>query len=506
MTEQRYDIPVLIVGGGPAGLTASVLLSHHGVDSLLVERHTGSSPFPRARGIHARAVEILRVAGIEADLRRVALPIEPGVQWRARLVDPPLREIATSGPALPEVTPCEGVAVAQDVLEGVLRAHADARASTRPRFGTELLRLDTWDDHVEAVLVDRRTGRTSEVRARFVIAADGANSGIRQQLGIGQVGPADLGAQRALHFRADLSAWTGRRPRGLYVLAEADAVLFWTHPDDRWVLNVPAHPHGDTDPICLARTVVGAERLDVEMLVESRWTAAARNAERYRHGPVFLVGDAAHQVPPAGATGVSAAMHDVHNLAWKLDAVLSGRADEALLDTYDAERRPVGARNVAEGIAAWEMFTPSGGPASSQRDMRQIDMGYRYQSACVIDDGGPDPDPPGSVFTPTAASGRRAPHMWIHTDRGRVSTIDLFDREPVLLTAPTGAAWRDALPPGSATSHVLTDDDWPAAYGIAADGALLVRPDGIIAWRSTTSAGLSDLHAAIAAVHGRHPY
>jgi putative polyketide hydroxylase len=375
-------IDVLIVGGGPTGLTMSLLLARHGVEALLVERRAGPSALPRARGIHARAAEILRVLGVLDDLRSVALPIRPGVEWRTVAAAEPDRE-ATFPPEPEPSSPCDGVAVAQDVFEEVLRAHA-----TGVQDNTALVGLEIGADSVTAALSGGRT-----IRSRFLIAADGARSLVRSRLGIPMTGRADLGRQRTVHFRADLSPWLGDRPRGLYFLTSIGGVLFGTHPDHRWVLSVPASA---SDENLLERALGSARPPAAEILGVREWTATARNADTYRRGPVFLTGDAAHSFPPAGATGVSTALHDVHNLAWKLALVLSGRAGPELLDTYEAERRPVAARNVTETAAEWRRLTDPAATPFPGRDLRQIDMGYQYRSPAIIPDGSPDADPPGA--------------------------------------------------------------------------------------------------------------
>jgi putative polyketide hydroxylase len=488
------DIPVLIVGAGPAGLTASLLLSRLGVDSLLVERRATTSPLPRARGVHARAMEILRGCGLEPALREVELPITPGAEWRARLTGPPLREDVPR--SAPTTSPCDGLSVAQDVFESVLTAHLTAPI----RRGVALESFTTIPDGVRATVHDEASGRRETVRARWLIAADGARSGVRERLGIAMRGPADLGRHRLVAFRADLTPWTGPRPRGIYFLTESSAALVWTHPDHRWMVSLPETDGGEPPDIAALLGV------PVEVLAGGPWTAAAQTAERYADGPVFLVGDAAHRFPPAGATGLSAAIHDAHNLVWKLAAVFHGHAGPALIDSYRAEREPVGSRNADETGEAWtRIFSGTGAPFAG-RSLAQIDMGYQYRSAVITADGTPDADPPGADYKQDAAPGCRAPHLWLSDGR---STLDLFGTDHTLLTAPTGTGWRRAAEPAAArlgvplSSHVITDPDWPTAYGTTPDGAVLVRPDGHVAWRHAGPATADGLLAALTTATAR---
>jgi len=193
-------------------------------------------------------------------------------------------------------------------------------------------------------------------------------------------------------------------------------------------------------------------------------------------------------------------MHDVHNLAWKIAAVVHWHGGEKLLDSYAAEREPVGRRNADETGTAWtRIFSGSGAPFRG-RSLAQIDMGYQYAAPVIIADGSPDADPPGADYQQSAAPGCRAPHLWLADG---TSTIDLFDRRFVLLTAESGHAWRDAAarcPGVPVDSHVVIEPHWPDLYGVASDGAVLVRPDGHVAWRSATTSAepVAEIQAALA--------
>lgn len=408
MNSADVEVPVLIVGGGPAGLTASLLLSRHGIPTLLVDKHATASPLPRARGVHARAMEILRVCGVEPDLRRQELDLTPGAQWQESLAGAVIREDVPGAAAAAgaPVSPCAGLSISQDIFEQVLREHARGYDLAQVRTGVELETLDPTGDRAEAVVCERASGRRGRVRARYVIAADGARSPIRRRSGVGMTGADDLGTQHMISFQADLTPWTGPRPRGIYFLTGHAAALIWTHPDHRWVLNVPATTspdHGVEDAVATVRDALGLPDLPVKVLATTQWTAAAQTATEYIKGPIFLIGDAAHRFPPAGATGVSAAMHDAHNLAWKLAAVLNGHAGAALLDSYAHERQPVGC------------VTPSR-PARPGRGCgippAGRSPGVASGSSTWVTSTGPPPSSPTAARTPThpAPTTLPAPH------------------------------------------------------------------------------------------------
>jgi hypothetical protein len=248
----------------------------------------------------------------------------------------------------------------------------------------------------------------------------------------------------------------------------------------------------------LVRGAVGVEDLEVEVLSALPWAAAAAIAERFRDGRVFLAGDAAHLIPPTGGQAMSVGIQDVHNLVWKLAARLGGWAGDGLLDTYESERRPFAVAVIDD---ATRNLGVRGRP--EQFSNRGRVLGISYDSTAIVPDGSDLPTVANPVidYAPTARPGSRAPHMWLWRDEQQISTLDLYDTRFVLLTGPSGQAWRVAgekvaerlgIPVrcyavGPGGSLIDTAGEWPSLYGVGRDGAVLVRPDGHVAWRTETT-------------------
>jgi tetracenomycin A2 monooxygenase-dioxygenase len=258
----------------------------------------------------------------------------------------------------------------------------------------------------------------------------------------------------------------------------------------------------------IVRTAAGVDDLEVEITAKVPWEGAQLVVERFREGRVFLAGDAAHVHPPAGGFGANTGIHDAHNLAWKLAAVLRGWAGDGLLDTYDAERRAVGAAMAAQAMVRNRIrhgYASDEDRAAMVDDIIIITLGYRYVSGAVVGSGDT------RVLTPslelTGEPGTRAPHIWLQRDGVRISTIDLFWDRFVLLTGPGGDRWVDVavraaaeldvplrahrVGPGGDLAEV--DRDWARAYGVTPAGAVLVRPDAFVAWRSAEAVPDPDL-------------
>ncbi len=471
---------VLIVGAGPAGLVTGIGVARHGASSMVIERHASTSIFPRATGVSTRSMEIFRGWGIDAAVRAGGWRVIPTAATVRSLADPDPVESPLGFPseaASLAISPTTAAVSPQDHLEPVLVEHYRSRGG-EVRFSTELVSFSADGDGVTALVRDRMTGVERSIRARYLVGADGHRSAVRTALGIAMDGPDDLGQYLSILFRADLRAIIGERVHGLYMLgadgAPADAppaVLVPSGTDDRYVLGVPLPPDLGPDAVeaafpterCVAmiRTAAGVPDLDVEVIARHSFAFSAQVAEQTVDGHVVLVGDAAHRMTPRGGRGMNTAIADAYDLGWRLAWLVRGLAGPTLLDGYEAERGPIGRRNVALSM------TPGGGGSDDG----------------LIEDLGPSDGRPGG----------RAPHVWLGSGPARRSTLDLFGDGLVVLVAGPGSAWSEAIDVmgPSAPIRVVDPDtaDGPAvrtAYGLEPGGAVLVRPDGVVAARWST--------------------
>ncbi|GAA3083662.1 FAD-dependent monooxygenase [Streptosporangium carneum] len=524
-----YDetVPVLIVGGGYAGLASSLFLSHHGVRSVLVDRHPDVSIQGRARGINQRTMEIYRPLGVAARIREAGRPFdgEAGVVRCRSLADEWhwILEDDTRG-ALPELTACEFGMADQRSVEPVLIDAARANGADI-RFGVRCVSVEADADGVTAVTEDRE-GRRRTVRSGYLVAADGFRGAIRRRLGVARLGPGVTQHWVTFVVEADLSEVVRRRAL-FWIVVNPEIGLgsfLTTAVPNQWAISVTYDPGKEsaadfTPERCarLARAVVGRD-VAVEILDVASWEEAVGVAERFREGRVFLVGDSAHVWPPAGAMGANAAVQDAHNLAWKLAGVVGGWAADGLLDSYEAERGPV-ARALADITVRRQRARFGGGP--DEEDVDDVDdvlctLGQRYRSAAVA--GAEHETVYGDKLEQRAVAGVRAPHLRLEAEGAPISVHDLFHDAFVLLTGPGGGAWADAAgrvaartgvplrayrvgPASSGVELVDVDGVWETRYGLDGDGAALVRPDGYVAWRA--EAGTGDPAALLDGVLGR---
>ena len=509
------DTSVLIVGGSLNGLTAALLLAHRQVPCVVVERHPQTTLQYKFRGISPRSMEIYRSLGIEDDIRGHDL-IDGTSAQVARMPNLAASEITWQG--IPwsdtaDISPTRAATCDQDQLEPILRARAEALGAD-VRFNTELVMFEQDARGVTARIRQRATGEESTVRAAYLIAADGTDSPVRQALGIARHGPGVVQHWMNVIFEIDLPPLLqGRAVRSVFV-TDINGT-FVPRGDGRWLMAVQyvpergQSPKDFTDDHCRDLIRRGAGRSDVKVtIVDARpWQAAASVADRFAAGRVFLAGDSAHVMPPTGGFGGNTGIQDAHNLAWKLDAVIRGSADAGLLDSYDAERRPVADCTMAQALARLQAWFKDPGmklpPPAPIVDDHAVIFGYRYSSgAFVADDAAAADEPFENPRTPSGRPGSRAPQLTVEREGQRLSTIDLFAGHWVLATGPAGSPWLDVArglaTPGAAglqchgvgpAGDLLdVEQRWSAAYGVPSNGAVLIRPDGFIAWRGEAPA------------------
>jgi 2-polyprenyl-6-methoxyphenol hydroxylase-like FAD-dependent oxidoreductase len=513
------EVPVLIVGGSLVGMSAAMLLGHHGIRSLAVEHHRGTAIHPRAAMITQRTMEILRTVGVEQIVLQKS--DEQFVQDGAIMAVETLAGkelayyIANLNEGVRDVSPSLRLFITQSLLEPLLKSRA-TELGAELRFATEMISFVEDRDGVRAKVRHRDTGEISTVRARYMIAADGSHSKIRDLLGIRMLGHGVFSKSITIYFRGDVAPLLrGRSLSVIYVLNSTLSGFFRIEkPFTSGFLAVhwlgdPKNPITDvskdlTDERAyeLLRAGLGDDNAPVKIENIMHWDATADTAERFQKGRVFLVGDSAHVMPPSGGFGGNTGVQDAHNIAWKLALVLKGLAGPDLLSTYDAERRPAAAFTVEQ---AYSRYVTRSAPYLKSDDMQaiqndlNIEFGYTYDSRAIVPEG---PRSGAIHENPRESKGRpgtRAPHIYLRRDGRQISTLDLFDRNFTLLAGPEGNSWcesaraagkRLAIPVDvhRVGADGLTDPDgaFAAAYGIAPTGAVLVRPDGFVAWRANT--------------------
>jgi 2-polyprenyl-6-methoxyphenol hydroxylase-like FAD-dependent oxidoreductase len=477
------EVPVLVVGGSLVGMSSAMLLGHYGVRSLVVEHHRGTAIHPRAAQITQRTMEIFRTVGVEQIVRRKSA--EQFVQDGAIMGVESLAGkeiayyIANLNEGIRDLSPCERVFISQSLLEPLLKQRAE-ELGAELRFATEMTSFDQDSTGVTAQIRHRDSGETATVRARYMIAADGAHSRVRDRLGIRMLGRGVFSNSITIYFRANVAPLL--RDRNLSVIYVINPVLrgFFRIeiPFTSGFLAViavgdPEHPDTDvsaglTDQRCmeLLHAALGVDDIPIKIEDVMRWQSEANTAERFREGNIFLAGDSAHVMPPYGGFGGNTGVQDAQNLAWKLAWVLKGAAAPDLLDTYERERRPVGEFTVEQAYSRYVTRTApylaSKGFQPVAHDMN-VELGYCY-------DGRLHEHPNESKGRP----GTRAPHLWLSENR---STLDLFGRDYVLLAGPD---WNS---PTNLQVHRLTKPEFLSAHGITSTEAVLIRPDGFVEWR-----------------------
>jgi putative polyketide hydroxylase len=473
------DVPVLVVGAGPAGLATSVALGRYGVECLLVERRLAPSSHPRATVLSTRTMELLRSWGLEERVRSGGIEVD-WLMWLcetlARAKDGSAVEVGLPTRAQAAlISPTTPGCASQHHLESVMLEHVRSLDSVRVEVGAGLVGLESAPRGARATLRDQ-AGRERVVTAGYVVGADGAYSTVRAAIGMSMRGSDGVFVGVTALLRAPFWAMLGDPRYGFYATTHGGEAssFFPTGPGDEWLFGYVLEPGVRSDRLPTAGELTerisraaGIDGLEMRIDRIGSFSSAAQLADRFRSDRVFLVGDAAHRVTPRGGTGMNTAVHDGYDLGWKLAWVLGGWARADLLDSYELERRPVAEHNVARSA------DPTGSRRSAGEELR-VDLGGRIG------------------------------HHWIAGATGRHSTLDLLGPGLTLLTGPTNGAWRAAarLVTGAPPLALESLDEITArALGVRPRGALLVRPDGIPAesW-SGDACAKSALERAIAQI------
>ncbi|MCY7300516.1 MAG: FAD-dependent monooxygenase [Ilumatobacteraceae bacterium] len=536
-TAASTSVDVVIVGAGPAGLTAAHLCHRLGLSAIVLEQRDGPQRSPAAHAVNARTFEIWRQAGVDMDrvLAAALSPDEAGlVHWVTKFGGEIVGTLPyeRQGDEMLAITPTPLRNLSQHRLEPLLLS-----PELDVRYAHRWIDAEETADGVEVTA----NGPDGPVHftAKYLLGADGAASAVRRSLGVELIGPRSLQSFVAIHLAADFRAFMGGMPGVLYfVLDPASGGTFISHGCEReWVYMHPRDP--DTQPAenltsdhgaALVRAALADPGAAFEVLAIGTWHMSAQIADHYRSGRIFLVGDAAHRFPPTGGLGLNTGVADVHNLIWKLAAVENGRLGPSVLDTYEAERRPVAQFNcdqsmhnafklieipmalgasddVEESTAAMHatLADPAGRAAVQAAianqaihfDLLGLQLGHTYSGPLVLDDGTATPtlDEPARDYVPSTRPGGRLPHAWLPDGR---STLDLIDIAlPTLLVrdgSPSGAiggSWLEVSCPTGV---------WDDTFGLAADECLIVRPDQHVAFRGA----INGSRAALTQLLGSH--
>ena len=527
---------VAIVGGGPAGLMLAIELGVRGIDCTVFDENTTPPHLPKANATSARTMEHYRRRGFADQVRALGLPWDypQDIVYTTRLASHELTRfrIPSAGQAASHAvfgdyseeawpTPELPHRVQQMYIEPILKAQGERYPSVHMQFGRRVTGVTDLGTSVRVEAQDVQTGEKTVHEARYAIGCDGPRSIVRQTMDVHYSG--EGGAKRdfmggdmlSLFFRSnELYGVLGKDQAWQYwaVNPQQRALLCSVDGIDTFVLMIQlrdGQTPDDIDPKTVLEDSVGAS-FAYDLIAKVPWRAGfALVADTFRKGNLMIAGDAAHLFTPTGGMGYNTSVDDVVNLGWKLAAVLDGWAPESLLDTYEAERRPIAQRNTAfagsmadsigsvpvtplveadgiEGDAARERLGRAlAAHVANEFNIPGVQLGVRYTSAIVAaEDTPPPPDEPGR-YVPSGYPGARAPHL----PAGTGSLLDLFGRDFTLLVlGPVDAERWERVAAGLHVPLTVVHFVDPAARELYAADAVLVRPDHHIAWRGDGSA------------------
>ncbi|MDA1838546.1 FAD-dependent monooxygenase [Bacillus cereus group sp. BY17LC] len=513
------DVPVLIVGGGLSGLASALFLAKHNIAYLLIERHPSTAIHPKAGGLTLRTMELFRELGLEQRIKLAGKALE---NCRGRIAVHTIAEANKEELAqmratqygndeklfqkIEKISPSKQTACYQIILEEMMLQEAKTLGG-QLSFYHELVSFEQNENGVKVTIRNRETEKESVIHCDYVIAADGAKSKIREQLGISTEGRGTIGGYYMnIYFEADLSEFIQGDAFGFSMVLHPEVLGALIPVDNarRWIYHVSydplkgERPEDFTIERCkqIIQTVIGSTNVKSEIVSVLPWKAAESTATKFQDNRIFLVGDSAHIMPPTGGFGSNTGIQDVHNLAWKLAAVIKGKAKPKLLETYHEERYPVA--KLTTDYASSLLFRAANREEGSLNNMDglAVTVGYQYCSEAIIDDS-VTPHRMDSVEL-NGRPGTRAPHFIGMYEEKEVSVLDLLGNDFVLLTGAENDSWAESAHTVSAKlgvnikvyrvglsgDFIAQENVFSELYGLGDGGAVLIRPDGFIGWRS----------------------
>ncbi|MCH4568280.1 FAD-dependent monooxygenase [Bacillus sp. ES1-5] len=513
------DVPVLIVGGGLSGLASALFLAKHNINYLLVERHPSTAIHPKAGGITFRTMELFRELGLEQRIRSAGKALE---NCRGRIAvhtiaEANKEELAKMRTAqygndekllqkIEEISPSKQTACYQITLEEMMLQEARTLGGELS-FYHELVSYKQNEHGVIATIRNRETEEESIIHCDYVIVADGAKSKIREQLGIRTEGRGTIGGYYMnIYFEADLSEFIQGDAFGFTMVLHPEVLgaLIPVDNERRWIYHVSYDPlKGErsedfTIERCkqIIQTAIGSTNIKAEIVSVLPWEATESTATKFQDNRIFLVGDSAHIMPPTGGFGSNTGIQDAHNLAWKLATVIKGKAKPKLLETYHEERYPVA--KLTTDYASSLLFRAANREEGSMNNMDglAVTVGYQYSSKAIIDDSATPHRM--DIVQLNGRPGTRAPHFLGTYGGNDVSVLDLLGNDFVLLTGAENCTWADCVQDVSSRlgvnikiyrvglngDFIAQENVFSELYGLGDEGAVLIRPDGFIGWRS----------------------
>jgi len=512
---------VTIIGAGPVGLSIAIGLARNNIESVIIEKHPSITNHPKARGINMRTMEIARLWGIEDALRTHQLPFEAHrFVWLESLQGKELTRVSAE-PRPESASPTTNALISQDWAEYELLEAVKKYSQIHCYFNTKMIQIDATESKVITRVEDTQTKEQYSIESSYLVAADGAASPVRQMFNIDMQGQDNIGDYCNIYCEMDLSKYVADRPSAGFIFTRSDIMGTFLLSKDgqrKWLVGIRYDVNSGltkesfTDQFCIemVKKIINDDAIEVKLINKAFWTMAALVAERYRDGRVLLAGDAAHRLPPTGGLGMNTGVQDAHNLAWKLALVIKDQASDALLDTYYAERAPIAANNIAwstknanrfnrifTAIYEEDYVEMNKALEEQKEHLNQLglDIGFCYTQGALVTEEKPILPVDTSKYIPTTFPGCRAPHYFLEQNGKKISTLDLFDTQFVLLSSDKTDIWQKAAESITfipVSSYRVGDQgdlqdpqgNWLNIYEISEQGAVLVRPDGHVAWRS----------------------